>query len=336
MVEKLPSITVLIPARNEEERLGPCLESLIAQDYPKNLIEIIVIDDHSEDNTAQFARSFGVKVIEMRDINANSYKKLAVEKGVKEAKGEFILTTDADCFVPKTWAKEMASHFQVNNAKFIAGPVAYHNDNSIFEKLQHLEFLALIGVGGGGIANNFPMFCNGANMGFHKESFLQLDGFKGIDNIASGDDELLLHRFNRKFPNQINFVKSRGSLILTDAVPTLSQFVHQRRRWASKTRQYKNNYITTISVITYLLNLLIVSLGIGSIFLGELVMPFFMGLGIKTVIEFPLIFELTSFAKRRGLLWLFPFEQLLYGIYIVLMAPAALIGKYQWKGRRVK
>ncbi|MFT6849811.1 MAG: cellulose synthase/poly-beta-1,6-N-acetylglucosamine synthase-like glycosyltransferase [Sphingobacteriales bacterium] len=331
-----PKISVLIPARNEELRLGPCLDSLMLQTYPKDKLEIIVIDDHSEDGTSQLARSYGVKVIEMKDINTNSYKKLAIEKGVAQATGEYILTTDADCYVPENWAKKMVSYFLTENAKFIAGPVAYHNDNSIFEKLQHLEFLALIGVGAGGIGQNFPMFCNGANLGFHRDSFLGLDGFKGIDDIASGDDELLLHRFSRSFPNQISFVKSSEAIVLTEAVSSMSKFINQRRRWASKSTRHKNNYITLIAIITFLLNLLIALFGLFSVFSIKWIFPFVIGLLSKTMVELPLIYFLTKFSNRRALLWWLPFEQFFYVFYIVLIAPAGLFGKYNWKGRKVK
>ena len=330
------TVSIIIPARNESERILPCLEQLLKQNYPKDKLEIIVVDDHSEDNTADIAEQAGCKVIRMKNITANSYKKLAVESGVKASKGEIILTTDADCIPGRNWVLEMVREFETSGCRFLAGPVAYHKDNTFFKKIQHLEFLALIGIGGGGISNGFPMFCNGANMGYVKKDFLELQGFDGINEIASGDDELLLHKFYNKNPESIGFCKSEDAIVYTEAISSFVDFYYQRKRWASKSTRYKNHTVTLIGVITYFLNLLLVLMALLGLWNSSMLLFFLIGLGMKTLVEIPLIYSVTKFNKRRGLMFLLPVEQFLYIFYIVLFAPAGLLGKYKWKGRLVK
>ncbi|MEI9943927.1 MAG: glycosyltransferase [Chitinophagaceae bacterium] len=91
-------ISVIIPARNEEENIGKLLNALNEQTYPKESFEIIVVDDHSEDGTTNIVSTFPrVKLISLKDDNINSYKKKAIETGIAAATGELIVTTDADC-----------------------------------------------------------------------------------------------------------------------------------------------------------------------------------------------------------------------------------------------
>ena len=102
--EEFPTVSVIIPARNEEKNIGQLLEALRQQDFPAEKLEIIVVDDHSEDQTAAIARSFlNVRVLPFREEGLNSYKKKALEKAVAAACGELIVCTDADCIPTKEW-----------------------------------------------------------------------------------------------------------------------------------------------------------------------------------------------------------------------------------------
>src|SRR5687768_10577527 len=97
-------ISIIIPARNEEENIGELLKVLQQQTYPKNLFEIIVVNDHSTDNTTEVVKQFpGIKLVELKDETINSYKKKAIETGIAAASGELIVTTDADCIPSPSW-----------------------------------------------------------------------------------------------------------------------------------------------------------------------------------------------------------------------------------------
>jgi glycosyltransferase involved in cell wall biosynthesis len=121
-------ITVIIPARNEEDNITACLQSILAQDYPKNLFEVIVVDDHSTDGTAEQVRSFtseNIRLISLKDHTnndpLNSYKKKAIEIAVQQSTGNLIVTTDADCVVSTKWLSRIASFYEQYCPVFIAG-----------------------------------------------------------------------------------------------------------------------------------------------------------------------------------------------------------------------
>src|SRR5690606_3333641 len=149
----------------------------------------------------------------------NSYKKKAIAKAIESCRGELIVTTDADCRMGTQWLKTIVGYFEQQDLYMLSSPVVYSEEKSFFERLQTLEFLYLIGLGAAGIGNGKPTTCNGANLAYRKDVFLELGGFNGIDNLASGDDELLLHKVAEKYADRIGFCKSREAIVYTDAKP---------------------------------------------------------------------------------------------------------------------
>ncbi|HEX4957180.1 MAG TPA: glycosyltransferase, partial [Lacibacter sp.] len=141
-----PSVTftVLIPARNEEKNIDACLQSIQQLNYPKSLLEIIVIDDFSEDNTAVVVQQFSkVKLVQLKDSitqQINSYKKKAIEIGIQHSTGDYIVTTDADCTVPENWLLNFAWMIEQQQSELIAAPVAMKEESSFIKLFQSLDF----------------------------------------------------------------------------------------------------------------------------------------------------------------------------------------------------
>lgn len=334
------SVSVLIAARNEEANISKTIDDLLAQSYNKELTEIIFIDDHSTDRTAEIIRSYankGVKLICLNEDQAlNSYKKKAIQTAIGQSTGKLIVTTDADCRMGPDWLRTIVQFYEAGNYKMISSPVAYFQEKSFFERAQSLEFLYLIGLGASTIGNKQPSTCNGANLAYEKEAFYEVGGFKGIDDLASGDDELLLHKMAARFDNNIGFLKNRDAIVYTHAKPTLREFIQQRKRWASKSTRYKNKWIIVLGVCIWLFNLsVLLNLCIG-LFIG-----FYFKLAIfqilaKIIVEFLFLYDVTGFARRRNLLLLLPVLNILHMLYIVYIGIAGNSGKYNWKGRMVK
>ena len=155
------SITVLIPARNEAENIAACLRSILVGNYPLNLLEIIVIDDFSEDGTAgivhqlseSLSRGLGtessISSIRLADhlppeAQYTPNKKKAIELGVARATGEIVATTDADCIAPKDWLMFIAAAFENPESKIVCAPVAFHREKNRLQKFQSLDFLTQI------------------------------------------------------------------------------------------------------------------------------------------------------------------------------------------------
>src|SRR5581483_2996565 len=128
--------------------------------------------------------------------------------------------------------------YETRDYFMISSPVAYFEERSLFELMQTLEFYYLIGIGAAFIGNKKASTCNGANLAYKKETFYTVGGFKGIDDLASGDDELLLQKVARQYKGRIGFLKQREAIVYTHAKHTLGSFLKQRRRWASKSTHY--------------------------------------------------------------------------------------------------
>lgn len=336
----LTRVSVVIAARNEEQNIARTIRDILAQHYPGELLEIIVIDDHSTDNTAEIIRSFaaeGVKFIKLNtDKPLNSYKKRAISEGIAIATGELIVTTDADCRMGKEWLCSVVSYYEQHGAYMVSSPVIYSEEKSLFEKLQTLEFLYLIGLGAAAIGNKHPSTCNGANLAYKREVFYEMGGFQGIEDLASGDDELFLHKVAAKYPEKIGFCKSTDAVVYTDAKENLSAFISQRKRWASKSTRYKDKTIVWLGICIWLFNLMLLIAGIGVVF-NMFYAPLFWGaLFIKMMVEVIFLLPLCQFANRRKLLFYMPLLNVLHVLYMVCIGIAGNIGKYQWKGRKVK
>ena len=344
------SISVIIPARNEEKNISNCLRSIINQTYPEKLFEIIVIDDHSTDLTAEVANSFGkdnIRVIKLADITGNSilnsYKKKAVETGVSVARGTLIVTTDADCVAPAKWLQSIASFYKSSGDVFIAAPVSYFSalsNHSLLKKFfnifQSLDFMTLQGITGASVSKKIHNMCNGANLAYEKKVFYEVNGFEGIDSIASGDDMLLMHKIQKLYPDKIGFLKSCDAIVKTEAAETLADFINQRIRWASKADKYPDIKITTVLLLVYLFNGWILLTGIYAFISVQALYLLLTLLLCKTVVELVFLYPVARFFKNQSLLWWFIPSQPFHIIYTVIAGWLGKFGSYTWKGRKVK
>ncbi len=343
-------VTVIVVARNEEKNIGNCIESILKQTYPENLFEIIIVDDNSDDATASIARSFQKNNITLLDLknftaneNLNSYKKKGVQTAIDLAKGSLIVTTDADCIVQPEWLKTMASYYEKFRPVFIAAPVVYgvslHGD-SLFKKFlkifQSLDFIALQGITGGSVYKKFHSMCNGANLAYEKSAFKKVGGFEGIDQVASGDDMLLMHKIQTLFPDKVMYLKSSEAIVQTLPSETLRDFMNQRIRWASKAGIYTDSKITAVLFLVYIFNAWIFFMGVCSFVYRDALYLFLVLLIVKTVAELFFLFPVAGFFKKKKLLWLFLAAQPFHVIYTLIAGWLGKFGSYKWKGRKVK
>jgi cellulose synthase/poly-beta-1,6-N-acetylglucosamine synthase-like glycosyltransferase len=188
-----------------------------------------VIDDFSTDNTAALATAQlqpgRGRVLRLEDYlsateRLNSYKKKALEIAVKEAKGAWIITTDADCVVPETWLDSLAAAMQDQAAKFIAAPVSFSpalGRKNVLYYFQSIDFMTMQGITAASARLNLGNMCNGANLAFQKEAFHEVGGYEGIDHIASGDDMMLMHKIQQRYPGGIGYLKATQAMVSTPA-----------------------------------------------------------------------------------------------------------------------
>lgn len=336
-IEASLKISVIIAARNEEENIGKLLASLELQTYPIHLFEVIVVDDHSEDNTASIVKGFSfVKLVQLQFENINSYKKKAIETGIATATGDLIVTTDADCIVPQNWLRIIAAFKEKTNAAFIVAPVVMQNKQNLLQTFQSLDFLVLQGITAASVKRRIHNMCNGANLAYERKAFFEVNGFTGIDHIASGDDMLLMQKISQRFPGKIAYLHSKQAIVTTTAANTWKEFFSQRIRWASKATNYNDIKIFSALFLVYFFNCALLALLIAGFWWHYLWLGFGTALFIKILIELLFITPIAKFYNKQNLLNLFPFYQPLHIIYTVIAGWLGVFGSFEWKGRRVK
>jgi len=337
-------ISVIIPARNEENNIAACLDSLAAQDYPNELLEIIVADDHSTDGTAGIVSRYtnsGIILLDLKkEISVTpghpGSKKSAISAGIKKSSGTLIITTDADCVFPEKWLSTMVSFYETYDPVFIAAPVKFSKEKKALHVFQSLDFLSLQGITAASVYDGFHTMCNGANLAYEKEAFEAVDGFAGIDKIASGDDMLLMHKIYTLNPKKVMYCLSPDAIVETKPAENLKAFFNQRIRWASKALVYHDKRIFYVLMLVYLLNALLLAFFIYSLITTHLVTAFIILILVKTMVELAFLLPVARFYKKTPLLLFFLPAQPFHILYTVIAGFLGQAGSYEWKGRKLK
>jgi len=335
-LEITPKVSVVISLRNEESEIEKLLNNLKAQIYPINQLEFVLVNDHSTDNTINLLQNYKADNITILDMPEGEFgKKNAIAKAIQTARGEIILITDADCSFLPDWIQTMVGYFTDNKIKLVSGPVDYHQKKGLFQHLQALEFISLIGSGAGAIGSGNAIFCNGANMAYKKEVFLEVNTYKN-DNAASGDDVFLLHSVKQRYPDGIVFAKDKNAIVKTNALNTLSAFINQRKRWTAKSSSYKDRRTIYTSFLVLFTNLSLLYLFVLCVFNSQFLNYFIGFYLLKFMIDLIFLIPILDFFKRKDLIkWILPFE-LVYSIYIVLIVILSFTNPFEWKGRTHK
>ena len=324
------AFTIVVPFRNEKENLPNLLHSISLLVYPKELVEVILVDDDSEEVFSIQDLVFSMKVIK-NQRKSNSPKKDAIETAIQIAKNDWIITTDADCLVQKDWLMIYDQYIQENELEMVASGVCYMPKTGFLSAFQNLDFLSLQGATIGSFGIGKPFMCNGANFAYSKVFFKKLNGFQGNEIIASGDDVFLLQKAVLVAPEKVGFLLAKESIVATKPVATWSELFQQRVRWASKSKGYSSVYGKLLALVVFGGNLI----WIASFLLwliGILDQNVFMLLvALKFLIDLVLLYKTANFFQSKlQYVWA---SSLLYPFFSVSVALYSLFGKYHWKGR---
>jgi cellulose synthase/poly-beta-1,6-N-acetylglucosamine synthase-like glycosyltransferase len=330
-----PFLSLIVAARNEAETLPRLLRSLKTQTYPADRFELIVVDDHSTDGTAVLLQKEpSVKYLPL--CEGVTSKKKAIAAGIAAANGDIIITTDADCVASPQWLQTLSSFYVEKGAAFIAAPVKYMYRNNLLEMFQTLDFLTLQGITAASVTAKFHSMCNGANLAYTKAAFHAVNGFSGIDAVASGDDMLLMHKIWKQHPHSVFYLKSKAAIVETAPMPTWKDFFWQRIRWASKTTAYDDKRIFWALLLVYLFNAFFVVL-LGAGFWEPRYWLLAVVLWVaKTAVELPFVYAVARFFDQQKSVRYFFLFQPLHILYTVLIGAISQTGSYQWKGRKTK
>ena len=339
-ISSLPSVgrndvSILIAARNEGKNIEKLLQSLYNQSFDKKSFEVIIVDDHSVDETFEVSERFRVlhPELNLKVLKATgSGKKQAISQALHTAENELVMVTDADCELPEHWIEVMVDYFQNHDLKMLLGPVLLSPANTLFEKLQVLEHLSLIASTAGSAAIGMPVMCNGANMMYDRKAALGVEKYRTDMKIASGDDMFLMEQFLKHYGNKsISFILDNQAIVKTATTPNLKAFFRQRKRWASKTKAYTNWKIIATALIVLMFNLSIVFFFAAGFFMKVFWCFFLLYVILKTLVDFPILKRITTFMQQRSLLWwVFPLE-FIYPFYVVFTAFSGLFSNVKWK-----
>jgi cellulose synthase/poly-beta-1,6-N-acetylglucosamine synthase-like glycosyltransferase len=337
--------SVIIPARNEEVFIGACLQSVLTQQYPADHFEVIVINDHSTDQTESIIRRFqqrhpNLHLLNLADYtgteNLNAYKKKAIELAISTARYEWIITTDADCVVSDQWLRFYNGYIQQKDPVFIAAPVCFTDGTDFLSRFQELDFISLQAITAAAVSAGMHSMCNGANLGYRKDVFEEVGRFSGVDHLASGDDMLLMHKIKTRYPERLGYLYASEVIVRTEPMRSWHDFLNQRIRWASKADAYQDKSIFGSLLLVYLTNAALLVALIWGLFTEKGITNWLLLVSAKTVMELSLMIPASRFYQKENSLWWFPLMQPFHITYTVVAGWLGKFGSYQWKGRAVK
>ena len=332
----LPKISIIVAARNEEKNIQQCIEKCVAQDYPKEKFEVIVVNDRSEDSTAKLVEKIATTNDNVHLINLNilpekyakSGKKHALKKGIESATGEIFLLTDADCFPESGWIKSMVQYFQED-----IGVVVGHSPikgKGFINRLIQLDNLSIIAVGAGGIGGGYPILSVGRNFAYRRKVYNEIGGFEKIKDFSSGDDDLLLMLVRKHTNWKIYFASHPDSFVYTNPPKTVKEAIKQRMRWASKGLHYTIPMSLSL-VAVFLFNLILfITVPIFFLNLYQSPLPIYSFI-IKAIVDFIIIYQAAQLLNESRLVKYFPLAALVHIPYLIFFGLYGTFGKVKWK-----
>lgn len=335
-------LTIIIPARNEESNILNCLPSILANDALDQMhIQILVIDDHSEDSTAELVdglKDKRVRCIRLEDYLEqengiiNAYKKAAINVGLELSEFDYIIQLDADTTVPQAYLRTVQNTILNSEPAFIAGPIIFNSTDSLIEKFQQLDIMGMMAVTAAGINSRKWYMANGANM-IYKKINHQFD----TQSYASGDDVFTIQQVAAETPQKVLFLKSKEAIVKTNSAKSFKSLYQQRLRWATKNKSMKGLNMQMMMAIPFLNAVLILAHFISFIFVGNIAFILLaFHLSIKCFSDYLLLNEMSQFFGQEKIMKSFLVSNLLHIVYIALIGVLSLFVKnYEWKGRRV-
>lgn len=330
----LRSVSVIVAARNEEQHLRRCLNALVSQSYPAELVEIVVVDDRSEDGTAQIVHDAQKRCPRIQFVQVRSSlpgltgKKNALTQGIRQSSGEILCLTDADCRPGRDWIAGMLRYFE-DGVGMVAGYSPFETQGGLFQRLLAFEAMVTATMAAGSIGLRGGITCAARNVSYRRALFDQVGGFSNIGHARSGDDTLLLQRVKRETNWKVRYATEPETFVWTDPPPHLGTFFHQRIRHLSTGRLFGKPLLALAGAV-YLFDLLLI-IGVPLAFIGLVGATPLIAFGIKSVMDFIAMWKSSGLFKGRGLLFLFPLMEMLYPPYIVLFGALGMLKNFTWK-----
>ena len=337
--ELVPLASVVVAARDEAAHIACCLRALLAQDYPPERYEIIVVDDGSTDGTGHIVREFSGETASVRLLRTqgSGSKKAALSLGITRARGEVILTTDADCEVAPGWIRGMVSHFD-DGVGMVIGFSQIGSPSQIKgwrQGYEAVDFTCLMACIWGSAGWGHPMAASGQNLAFLREAFFDVGGYEKVMHRASGDDVLLMQTMRRSGRWSIVFANQPTTFVRHPVAGSWGRLFGQRSRWASNapTLARLDPLFFGYMLLAYALSWAILMAPL-LCWIGSLDPLWALGaVGVKVWGEWGVFNGGMVLSGRRELRRYFPLWALLQPLHVVLVGSLGCLGIFRWKGR---
>ena len=330
------TFSVIVPFRNEAERLQKTLEALNEVNYPRDLWDVIFVDDHSEDLGKGLIEANPASYRRQVLASEGEGKKSALATGIAASTASWVVTLDADTVVGPSWLRSIASGVEANKAaKVLVLPVYYRRSDKPLHQFFALEFLSLMGSGLSTANGGRPIMANGANFAFARSLYDELGGYGSHAHMSSGDDVLLLLEAHRRDARRVVAWGAAEGAAQTEAPDSWRQWFAQRVRWGSKSKAYGTSAAYWVALLVFLTNFWLIVLGVGVLFLPSALLPLVVFFVLKLIVDAVFMVRVVSAYNQRHLLVWLPVLALAYPLLLSLSVLLGLTLPVKWKGRKV-
>jgi cellulose synthase/poly-beta-1,6-N-acetylglucosamine synthase-like glycosyltransferase len=322
---------IIICSRNEEKTIEKCLRSILVQDFDKQLLEIILVNDGSTDNTQTIAENVFSEYSGTYQIINNKEtigKKKSITSAIEACNSELIVCRDADTYTQNDlWLKTIVSFYEEKGNEFIIAALEIENKNGFLAQLQHYENSALAIITGGYAFYKKAFLCNGANLAFTKNIFEKAGGYKSHLDLNSGDDVLFLEDVKKINPETVAYLKNPKAAVTTYPLKTFKKLIEQKVRWASKFDKNPNQINAFLGIIVCLVHVFSLFYLIKPIFAHHIPLFGIIFICWRVLIDFLLLFLASRYYNRPlKWLWFLPLS-VFYSFYVILTAILSLVIK---------
>lgn len=330
----LPSVSVIVAGRNEEKNILTCIQSLAKLKYPADKLEIILVNDRSDDRTLKIMQDAAsglpqFKVINSRDSTHSNLrgKANAIDTAIEMSSGEIIMTTDADCTVNENWIFNTVKYYHQDVA-MVCGFTLITYEKSLFDKLQCLDWLYLLALASSSCGLGKIMSCIGNNLSFRKSVYREAGGYSAID-FSVTEDLALMRRIGKSSNSRIVYPVNADALVMTQPCESVSELTSQKRRWFRGGIGINFlGYFTGIGLYTSSIVLLF----------GSFFVELKLWLSLCLVILLSMLFLSSRCLTRMQVVSLagyFPLFNIYLAVYGLLLPFSFVFGKsINWKGRK--
>ncbi len=327
-----PTVSLIIAARNEESNIKRCLDSVLRLTYPKELLEVIVVNDQSSDDTAAIIAGYAKLYNHIRleqTVDGGGHlcgKANALDKGIHASSGDILLFTDADCTVPAHWVEETVKYYVTPSVGVVAG-FTFLRPSGLFGSIQAVDWFGQFSMASGALGLGFPITAVGNNLSLRRAAYIEIGGFQKIP-FSVTEDHALFKTVTRNTDFTARFPLDMQTLVESQPCASVSELFRQKKRWFTGGLNLDILSVVVFSFI-YLLKLLLVAVVMAN--------PSFYTMALLGVIfagEVILILPATLRLNKPGLIWVAPFFFIYFILYTLVLPPVVLANrKVLWKGR---